>query len=102
MSCRTSRRLPASHHLIQSCAERCRGAALLFVACSIVSSAACARDDVSLPTASPPVAETPSPNAKRWSDPASWPDGKVPVAGADVVIAKGADLVLDVSPPPLA
>lgn len=102
MVCRTSRRPSARPRSIRSCAERSRRAGLLFFASSIALSAACARDDVSLPTASPPVAETPSPNAKRWSDPASWPDGKVPVTGADVVIAKGTDLLLDVSPPPLA
>ncbi|MFK7962045.1 MAG: G8 domain-containing protein [Phycisphaerales bacterium] len=37
-----------------------------------------------------------------WSDPASWPDGTVPVAGELVVIPADTDIVLDVSPPPLA
>ena len=37
----------------------------------------------------------------RWSDSATWPDRKVPVAGAEVTIDKGMDVVLDVSPPPL-
>ncbi len=35
----------------------------------------------------------------RWSDPASWSDGKVPGAGDAVTIAKGKAIVLDVSPP---
>ena len=48
-----------------------------------------------------PVTET-LPNAKRWSDPATWPDQKVPTAGADVVIAKETDVLLDVSPPALS
>ena len=37
----------------------------------------------------------------RWSDPASWPDGKVPGAGDAVTIARDKDIVLDVSPPAL-
>ena len=36
-----------------------------------------------------------------WSDPATWPDGKVPAAGDAVVIARGMDVILDVSPPAL-
>jgi len=37
----------------------------------------------------------------RWSDPASWPDGKVPRAGDAVTIARDRNVVLDVSPPAL-
>ena len=37
----------------------------------------------------------------RWSDPATWPDRKVPVAGDTVTIAKEKDVILDVSPPAL-
>jgi hypothetical protein len=37
----------------------------------------------------------------RWSDPASWPDGKVPRAGDAVTIGRDRDIVLDVSPPAL-
>ena len=37
----------------------------------------------------------------RWSDPASWPGGKVPAAGDAVTIAKDKAIVLDVSPPAL-
>ncbi len=36
-----------------------------------------------------------------WSDPATWPDHKVPAAGDKVTIASGKDVVLDVSPPAL-
>ena len=36
-----------------------------------------------------------------WSDPASWPEGKVPEEGDAVVIARDMDVVLDVSPPAL-
>ena len=40
-------------------------------------------------------------HASRWSDPASWPDGKVPGAGDAVTIAKDKAIVLDVTPPAL-
>jgi len=36
-----------------------------------------------------------------WSDPASWPDGKVPGEGAEVTIARDKNVVLDVDPPAL-
>src|SRR5688572_2514171 len=37
----------------------------------------------------------------RWSDAATWPNRKVPVAGDKVIIAKDKHVVLDVSPPAL-
>src|SRR5690606_30873325 len=37
-----------------------------------------------------------------WSDPATWPNAKVPVEGDKVVIARDKDVLLDVSPPALA
>jgi len=37
----------------------------------------------------------------RWSDPATWPNNKVPAAGDKVTIAAGKDVLLDVSPPAL-
>src|SRR5262245_44213066 len=43
----------------------------------------------------------PAAQQSRWSDPATWPDRKVPVAGGKVTIEKGKDVVLDVSPPAL-
>jgi cell migration-inducing and hyaluronan-binding protein len=39
--------------------------------------------------------------ATRWSDPASWPNKKVPAAGAKVEIASGKEVILDVSTPAL-
>src|SRR5271170_4383384 len=36
-----------------------------------------------------------------WSNPATWPDGKVPRAGDTVTIEKGKDVLLDVNPPSL-
>jgi hypothetical protein len=39
--------------------------------------------------------------ATRWSDPATWPNRKVPRAGDKVTIAKGKEVILDVSPPSL-
>src|SRR6476660_137782 len=37
----------------------------------------------------------------RWSDPATWPDKKVPAKDDVVTIGKDMNVVLDVSPPPL-
>jgi hypothetical protein len=37
----------------------------------------------------------------RWSDPATWPNRKVPAAGEKVIIGKDKQVVLDVSPPAL-
>src|SRR3954467_7516596 len=37
----------------------------------------------------------------RWSDPASWPDGRVPRAGDAVTIGRDRNIVLDVAPPAL-
>ncbi len=44
-----------------------------------------------------------SPAAKqtRWSDPATWPDKKVPAKDAVVTIEKDRHVILDVSPPAL-
>src|SRR6185369_8194615 len=39
--------------------------------------------------------------ATKWSDPASWPNKKVPAAGEKVEIASGKEVILDVSPPQL-
>jgi len=39
--------------------------------------------------------------AKRWSDPATWPDKKVPAKDAVVTIDRDMNVVLDVSPPEL-
>ena len=46
-------------------------------------------------------AGSPAVKATRWSDPATWPDKKVPAAGDKVTIEQGKDVVLDVSPPAL-
>jgi hypothetical protein len=40
-------------------------------------------------------------DATKWSDPASWPNRKVPVAGEKVTIGKDKEVVLDISPPAL-
>jgi cell migration-inducing and hyaluronan-binding protein len=42
-----------------------------------------------------------SAHASLWSDPRSWPDGKVPGAGDAVTIGKDRAIVLDVTPPAL-
>jgi G8 domain len=47
------------------------------------------------------VYAAPAAKATRWSDRATWPDKKVPVAGAKVTIPEGKSVILDVSPPAL-
>src|SRR5438552_16602330 len=44
---------------------------------------------------------SPSARQARWSDPATWPDRRVPRAGDKVTIARDKDVVLEVSPPAL-
>ena len=44
----------------------------------------------------------PIPSTVRWSEPATWPGGQVPAAGASVVIPSNRAVLLDVSPPALA
>ncbi|HEX2617818.1 MAG TPA: G8 domain-containing protein, partial [Flavobacteriales bacterium] len=46
-------------------------------------------------------AKAPLAKPTRWSDPASWPNKKVPRAGEKVEIATGKEVILDVSPPAL-
>jgi cell migration-inducing and hyaluronan-binding protein len=46
-------------------------------------------------------AAAPAAKATRWSDPASWPNKKVPAAGDKVTIDSGKEVILDVSPPAL-
>src|ERR1700761_4960741 len=65
-----------------------------------VGAPASAQEDhskMSMPAPAPVGAVKPS----RWSDPKSWPDGKVPGAGDAVTIARDRSLILDVSPPAL-
>ena len=46
------------------------------------------------------IAQAQSPaKATKWSDPATWPNRKVPLAGDKVIIQKGKQVVLDVTPP---
>src|SRR6188768_21265 len=47
------------------------------------------------------VAQAADAKATKWSDRATWPDRKVPVAGAKVEIPSGKEVILDVSPPVL-
>ncbi|HWJ68596.1 MAG TPA: G8 domain-containing protein [Sphingobium sp.] len=51
-----------------------------------------------MPAASAPMAGV---KQTRWSDPASWPDGKVPGAGDAATISRDRNILLDVSPPAL-
>lgn len=60
--------------------------------------AACSGDQ---PVGPPPPPPPPAPTVLRWSNPAAWPGGAVPQAGADVTIPAGKTFILDVTPPAL-
>jgi len=62
----------------------------------LVAAVGCATADEPTPVPGPP------PAFRNWSDPAAWPGGRVPAAGAAVTIPAGQTIRLDVSPPPLA
>jgi len=47
-------------------------------------------------------AQAPAAGPVRWSDPDAWPNRKVPAEGEKVIIARDKEVILDVSPPPLA
>jgi hypothetical protein len=63
----------------------------LFPACLLVSFVVVQAQDGTSPAVGP----------TRWSDPATWPDRKVPAAGTKVTIPAGRHIVLDVTPPAL-
>ena len=46
-------------------------------------------------------AQSPAVKASKWSDPATWPDKKVPGKDALVTIGRDMNVVLDVTPPAL-
>ena len=48
-----------------------------------------------------PAASVAATKGGLWSDPATWPDNKVPAAGDSVEIASGTEVILDVNTPEL-
>ena len=78
---------------------------LLLTACGSQSGTRAAAPVTTSPTTIPgataPVTAPVSIPTRRWSDPASWPAGKVPAEGEAVSLAAGTSLLLDVSPPRL-
>ena len=77
------------------------GLALLLPAFLLGAAGAAGAQDAHAHMAMPAQAPAATGPATRWSDPASWPDGKVPGAGDAVTIGRDKDIVLDVSPPAL-
>jgi cell migration-inducing and hyaluronan-binding protein len=73
---------------------------LLLPASLLLGAQANAQDDhanMAMPAQAPAVAV----KQTRWSDPASWPGGKVPRAGDAVTIGRDRNILLDVAPPAL-
>jgi cell surface hyaluronidase len=71
----------------------------LLLACSVFLTA-CADNSVAPNDPNAPGGSTTG-SLLRWSNPATWPDKTVPVAGAAVVIPNDRMVLLDVSPPAL-
>src|SRR6516225_7989587 len=65
------------------------------------AAAASAQEDHAHMQMPAPAAGSSAVGESRWSDPKSWPDGKVPREGDAVTIGKDQNVVLDVSPPAL-
>ncbi|MGZ3275983.1 MAG: G8 domain-containing protein, partial [Caulobacteraceae bacterium] len=76
---------------------------LLFAALMLGLGTESGAQDVHAGMKMPAAAKAPASAVKgaRWSDPASWPDGKVPREGDAVTIGADKAIVLDVSPPAL-
>jgi len=73
---------------------------LLFPACALLGMAAAGGAQEMHAQMDMP-AQASAVHQSRWSDPASWTDGKVPRAGDAVTIGRDKDIVLDVNPPAL-
>lgn len=70
------------------------------IAAATLTLAACSGQEVTAPPS--PTPPPPPPGAfVLWSDPAAWPGGAVPAAGASVTIPTGKTVRLDISPPAL-
>ncbi len=39
---------------------------------------------------------------RRWSEPDSWPEGRLPVEGEEVTVSSKWRMLVDITPPPLA
>jgi cell migration-inducing and hyaluronan-binding protein len=63
--------------------------------------AAAQEDHAHMQMPAPAAATSSAVGQSRWSDPKSWPGGKVPREGDAVTIGKDRNLVLDISPPAL-
>jgi len=85
-------RMPSRHFLVSLLLP-----ASLMMGAGAVAQQMPANMDMSKAAAGPAVAA----KQTRWSDPASWPDGKVPKAGDAVTIGRDKNILLDVAPPAL-
>ncbi len=65
------------------------------------AAAASAQEDHAHMKMPAPAAASSAVGQSRWSDPKSWPNGKVPRQGDAVTIARDRSIILDVSPPAL-
>ncbi|MBO9574592.1 MAG: G8 domain-containing protein [Sphingobium sp.] len=75
--------------------------ALLSGSCLLGTAAAVDAQDDHAHMAMPAAASAGAARQTRWSDPSSWPDGKVPRDGDAVTIGRDRNILLDVAPPAL-
>ena len=65
------------------------------------ATASAQEDHAHMTMPAPAAALSAAAGQSRWSDPRSWPDGKVPREGDAVTIGRDQNVILDVSPPAL-
>jgi hypothetical protein len=65
------------------------------------AAASAQEDHAHMKMPAPAAAASSAVGQSRWSDPKSWPGGKVPREGDAVTIGKGRNILLDVTPPAL-
>ncbi|MGZ6002611.1 MAG: G8 domain-containing protein [Caulobacteraceae bacterium] len=65
------------------------------------AAASAQEDHANMKMPAPAAAASSAAGQTRWSNPASWPGGKVPREGDAVTIGKGRNILLDVTPPAL-
>src|SRR5690606_33856678 len=100
----SGRSIPPGRMLLMAMPDRLRLVSLLLSGSLLaaVPAGVAAQDHQShVPPSEAASAPRPAMQQVLWSDPASWPGGKVPGEGDTVTIARDKHVVLDVSPPVL-
>ena len=86
---------------LQSCLLRLSWLLTAALVLGVGAEAAAQENHANMKMPAPAAAASSAVGQSRWSDPKSWPDGKVPREGDAVTIGKDKNIVLDVTPPAL-